>query len=130
MSRIEDYGVKKLIAGSLAAAVALGMYVLPVQAQLNPFTRSGFELSQEDLELLSAAAKKLYIDESVPVGTVETWSNPKSGNTGSVQLIGTFDYKGLPCRRLQHDIRVKDVANPFRYLFDRCKTPNGEWKLL
>jgi len=112
------------------ASVALGAQLLPAQAQLNPFTRAGFELSQEDLDMLGAAARKLYVDESAAVGTVETWSNPKTGNTGSVQLIGTFEYKGLPCRRLQHDIKIKDVANPFRYLFDRCKTPSGEWKLL
>ena len=122
--------MRKLIVGSLAAAVALSAVVLPAQAQLNPFTRAGFELSQEDIDLLSAAAKKLYIDESVPVGTVETWSNPKSGNTGSVQLIGTFDYKGLPCRRLQHDIRIAKVADPFRFIFDRCKTADGAWKTL
>lgn len=122
--------MKKLIAGSLAAVLFVGLAVLPAQAQLNPFTRSGFELSQEDIDLLSAAAKKLYLDESVKVGTVETWSNATSGNTGSVQLIGTFEYKGLPCRRLQHDIKIKDVANPFRYIFDRCKTANGEWKVL
>jgi surface antigen len=109
--------------------VLVGIAV-PVQAQLNPFTRAGFELSPEDIEMLRDAAQRLYIDESVAVGTVETWSNPKSGNTGSVQLIGTFEHKGLPCRRLQHDIKVKDVANPFRYIFDRCKVPSGEWKLL
>lgn len=114
------------LAAVLLGAVAGG----PVQAQLNPFTRAGFELSQEDIDLMTAAAKKLYIDESVAVGTVETWSNPESENTGSVQLIGTFEHQGLPCRRLQHDIKIKDVADPFRYIFDRCKVASGEWKLL
>lgn len=118
------------MAGAVAAAVLVGSVAVPVQAQFNPFQRSGFELSQEDLQMLGAAAQKLYIDESVPVGTVETWSNPASGNTGSVQLIGSFEHKGLPCRRLQHDIKVKDVADPFRYIFDRCKVPSGEWKVL
>ncbi len=122
--------MKKFIVGGLAAALVLAALGAPVQAQLNPFTRAGFELSQEDIDLLVAAARKLYIDESVTVGTVETWSNPKSGNTGAVQLVGTFDYKGLPCRRLQHDIKIKNVTNSFRYLFDRCKTLSGEWKLL
>ena len=120
----------KLMAGALAAAVLVGTLAVPAQAQLSPFKRSGFDLSEEDLDMLGAAAQKLYIDESVPVGTVETWSNPASGNTGTVELIGIFEHKGLPCRRLQHDIKVKDVADPFRYIFDRCKVPSGEWKLL
>ena len=120
----------KFMAGALAAALLVATLAVPAQAQLSPFKRSGFELSQGDLEILGAAAQKLYLDESVPVGTVETWSNPDSGNTGSVQLIGTFEHQGLPCRRLQHDIKIKDVADPFRYIFDRCKTSSGEWKLL
>ncbi|MEO3430950.1 hypothetical protein AAFN88_19000 [Pelagibius sp. CAU 1746] len=120
----------KFILGGLAAAVVLAVLGAPVQAQLNPFTRAGFELSPEDIEIVRGTAEKLYSDESVPVGTVETWSNPKSGNTGSVQLIGIFEHKGLPCRRLQHDIKIKNVADPFRYIFDRCKVPSGEWKLL
>ena len=118
------------MAGALAASVVVGTLTVPVLAQFNPFQRSGFELSQEDLQMLGEAAQKLYIDESVPVGTVETWSNPTSGNTGSVQLVGIFEHQGMPCRRLQHDIKVKDVADPFRYIFDRCKLPSGEWKIL
>ncbi len=120
----------KFMAGALAAAVLVGALAVPAQAQLNPFKRSGFELSQEDIDLLAAAGRKLYEDESVAVGTVETWSNPATGNTGSIQLIGIFEHNGLPCRRLQHDIKIKVVRDPFRYLFDRCKLPSGEWKLL
>jgi len=121
--------VLRFVSAALAAVLIVGAG-LPAQAQLNPFSRAGFELSQEDIDLLQAAAKELYIDESVAVGTVETWSNPASGNAGSVQLIQLFDHKGMPCRRLQHDIMVKKVANTFRYIFDRCKTPDGSWKLL
>ena len=120
----------KTIAGVLAAVVILGAIGLPAQAQFNPFTRAGFELSQEDIDMLSAAAEKLYVGEAAEVGTVETWSNPKSGNTGAVQLIGLFDHQGLPCRRLQHDIRIAKVADPFRFIFDRCKTADGAWKTL
>lgn len=122
--------MKKLTAGALAAVIVAGAFAVPAVAQLNPFTRAGFELSDEDLGLLREAAQKLYIDEAATVGSVETWSNPTSGNTGSVQLIGTFDHQGMPCRRLQHDIKIKDVADPFRYIFDRCKTPDGAWKIL
>ncbi|CAN0442627.1 unnamed protein product, partial [Ectocarpus sp. 13 AM-2016] len=103
---------------------------LPAQAQLNPFKRSGFELSSEDIALLRAAGARLYEGETAEVGTVETWSNEASGNTGAVQLISIFEHKGLTCRRLQHDIRVDKVADTFRYIFDRCKTASGEWKLL
>jgi surface antigen len=114
----------------MAAVVVAGLFAVPALAQLNPFTRAGFDLTEQDVVLLQESSEKLYIDESVPVGTVETWSNADSGNTGSVQLVGAFEHKGLPCRRLQHDIKIKNVADPFRYIVDRCKIPSGEWKTL
>lgn len=120
----------KIVAAVLMALIVAGPLGRPAQAQLNPFSRAGFELSQEDIDLLVAAAQKLYLDESVAVGAMESWSNPASGNAGTVELIGTFEHQGLPCRRLQHDIQVKGAANPFRYIFDRCKTADGAWKLL
>ena len=120
----------RFVALAVVAAVAVGAFGLTARAQLNPFTSAGLELSQEDLDLLGAAAEKLYLDESVPVGTVERWSNPASGNAGTVKLLGTFEHQGLPCRRLQHDITVKNVADPFRMTADRCKTADGAWKAL
>ena len=115
-------------------AVALGSFValasVGADAQVNPFARSGFELTPQDVELVKAAAQKLYLGETAAVGTVETWSNEKSGSGGTVELVGTFSYKGLPCRRLQHDITVAKVADPFRFIIDRCKLPSGEWKIL
>ncbi|WP_420349107.1 hypothetical protein [Pelagibius sp.] len=122
------------IAVSVVASVALaGVIVgsaLPVQAQLNPFQRSGFELTPEDIQMLQTAAARLYQGETAEVGTVETWSNAASGNTGAVQLVQIFEHQGLTCRRLQHDIKINDVEDTFRYIFDRCKTASGEWKLL
>src|SRR3546814_20428689 len=83
---------------------------------------SGLDLTPEDWELMEAAAAELYLTEEAPVGTVETWSNDQSGNRGSIELIRTGQYQGMPCRRLQHDIRVKDVADPYRFPRDRCQT--------
>ncbi|WP_422367867.1 hypothetical protein [Pelagibius sp.] len=120
----------KTFALAALAALFVTSLTLPAQAQFNPFQRSGFELTQKDIELLVAAAAKLYQGETAEVGTVETWSNETSGNTGAVQLIRVFEHKGLTCRRLQHDIQVSKVANTFRYIFDRCKTESGEWKVL
>lgn len=97
---------------------------------INPFARGGFELTESDIALLKGAAKNLYLAEEVEIGTVETWNNPESGNYGTVTLTLKHAYKGLPCRRLQHDIQVKAVEDPFRYIIDRCKVSDGSWKIL
>ena len=115
---------------ALVAVLLAGAAALPAQAQLNPFTRAGFELSQEDIDMMKAAAAKLYLGETAAVGKGEHWANDKSGNSGTVQLIGLFDHQGLPCRRLQHDIKIHDVDDPFRFIVDRCKAADGTWKQL
>jgi len=122
--------VIRFVSLALAAVLLTGVAGLPAQAQLNPFTRSGFELSQEDIEMLKAAAAKLYVGETAPVGKGEHWANEATGNSGTVQLIGLFDHQGLPCRRLQHDIKIKGVSDPYRFIVDRCKVADGSWKQL
>ncbi len=97
---------------------------------INPFARGGFELTESDIALLKAAAEKLYLAQEVEIGAVEAWNNSESGNYGTVTLTRKHAYKGLPCRRLQHDIRIKTVGDPFRYIIDRCKVPDGSWKIL
>jgi len=118
----------KIITGVLAAALLSAVITQSAIAQVNPFGRSGVELTAEDLQMLKSAGSKLYEGETAEVGTVESWSNPQSGNSGTIKLIDLTEYKGMPCRRLQHDIAIKNVADPFRYVVDRCQTPSGEWK--
>ena len=117
-----------LAATAVAMAIVLGGTSL--SHAVNPFDRSGFELSESDLDLLKVAAQKLYLVEKVEVGAIEAWNNTETGNNGTITLTRKHAYKGLPCRRLQHDIRVKNTADPYRFIIDRCKTPDGSWKLL
>lgn len=91
-------------------------------------TRGGVKLTAEDWEMLEAAAAKLYATENQPIGAAESWSNDQSGNSSRIELAKTGEYQGMPCRRLKHDIRIKDVGNPFHFIVDRCRTPDGAWK--
>ena len=114
-------------------AVILTIFALAAagaEAQINPFKRTGFELTEADVALLKAAAEKLYLGEEAAVGQVEEWANPESGNQGTVKLVETFTHNDLPCRRLQHDISVAKAADDYRFIVDRCKIPSGEWKIL
>ncbi len=117
----------------MAAAIVVTAIVMggaSLSHAINPFKRSGFELSEKDYDLLKAAAQKLYLAETVEVGAVEAWDNAETGNNGTVTMTRKHAYKGLPCRRLQHDIRIKTTADPYRFIVDRCKTSDGSWKLL
>ena len=127
---------RTFLLGRLAIVVlVLGVAGGAALAQINPFGGSaGLELERSDLDLLEAAAAKLYVEKIAEVGSRESWSNPETGNKGRVQLVKLFthDLQGqdLNCLRLRHDIRLADNDTPHRFEWDRCKMPSGEWKTL
>jgi surface antigen len=92
-----------------------------------PLTAKGFAA-------MAAVADPLMEDETVPVGTSRPWSNPTSGNSGTITLEGRFnyDYQGstLPCRKLRYHTVIRNYANPYNLRLNRCRTANGDWMLL
>lgn len=122
--------LRKINAIPLAVALVVFATASAPTHAANPFKGSGFQLDDSDLPLLKMAAGKLYLTEGIESGTVEKWSNPETGNRGKVKLVRKHEYKGMPCRRLQHDILLKRVADPYRFIVDRCKTADGEWKIV
>jgi surface antigen len=119
--------VRRTLSALLFVAV-----VLPVATAhaINPFGQSGFELTNSDVPLLTEATRPFFEDNTVPVGTVKSWSNAESGNGGTATLIDRFQHKGMPCLRIQHDIKLNKVADPFRFIIDRCRVADGSWKFL
>jgi len=105
----------------LSAAAAQG---------INPFGRAGFSLTKTDVATLEAATRPFFEDDTVPLGTARAWSNPDSGNAGTATLVSRFEYKKMPCRRIQHDIKLAKVADPYHFVIDRCQVADGSWKLL
>jgi hypothetical protein len=124
---VADMILRKWLGALVFAALALP--VATAQA-VNPFGRSGFELTNGDIAILTETTRPFFDDDTVPIGTAKSWNNPKSGNNGTATLIGRFEQKGMPCRRIQHDIKLKTVADPFRFIIDRCRIADGTWKML
>lgn len=124
-------GVKVMILARLVGTVIVSAALLsPVAAQVNPFGRAGFSLTDTDVAKLEEATRPFYEDETVPVNTARAWSNPESGNGGTATLVSRFEYKKLPCRRIQHDIKLAKIADPYHFVIDRCQVADGSWKFL
>lgn len=108
--------------------------VLPLaaQAQVNPFrsSRVGSGLNQEDLKALGAASQRLYEQDSVANGASDTWSNPKSGNSGTVTVLQSFERQGNTCRKLRYDLRLRKVQGSRSYTLSWCHMPDGSWKVI
>lgn len=94
--------------------------------QANPAKR-GFGLDEDELAQMGAAAAKLYTDPTTAPGTSEKWQ-AVSGSSGTVRLVETYEFEGMPCARLLHRIQRADAADPQNLTIDRCQTPAGEWR--
>ena len=130
LERIYIVPIINFRSSSSILALTLSLSIVTSAFAANPFRRSNFELAPNDMEFIEAAGAKLYTDASRNVGDVELWRNDTSGNYGSIELVLVHATRGLPCRRLQHDIKLSASPAPYRFIIDRCKTEDGSWKFL
>jgi surface antigen len=120
-----------ILVRTFAAIVVMGLFLSAAAAQgVNPFSKAGFSLTKADVAKLEEATRPFYEDATTPLGTARAWNNPESGNGGTATLVSRFEYKTLPCRRIQHDIKLAKVADPFHFVIDRCQVADGSWKFL
>ena len=118
-----------VLAGGLAFGIAAAH-----AAGMNPFGPTGLPLTSRDFQEMSAAVDPLLNDETIPIGTARSWSNPRSGNSGTITLERRFtqDFQGktLPCRTLRYHTVIRNRSDPFNLRINRCKVADGNWVLL
>jgi len=85
--------------------------------------RVGKRLDDRDKREAQAAATKA---ETAPVGETVEWSNPDSGNSGSIEVVqeGT-DADGHTCRDLKHTVTAGDDTQTDTGVI--CKNAEGKW---
>ena len=103
---------------------------LPASAQMSPFN-NGFNgtLNGDDLNAMMIAGQRLYGRNSVHNGASTTWSNPKTGNRGTITVLQSFTEHGMQCRKVKYDNRVVNLEGVRSSTLNWCKTPKGEWKI-
>ncbi len=67
--------------------------------------------------------------ESAPAGTVSTWINPDSGNSGSFTPTETYQTaQGQYCREYQTTVTVGGATE--QAYGTACRQPDGSWKVV
>jgi surface antigen len=115
---------------TLAAALLMLGWASPSDAQMsNPLGRRGTEaLTADDFAAVKPALGGL-LDNGAD-GASATWKSEKSGNNGSLEVVRSFDRKGLKCREVKHLISLKSEANPRQISLSYCRIADGSWKIL
>jgi hypothetical protein len=111
------------------ALVLAGLLGGPAQAQLllGPAWESNITLTQGDLDLIHRT-----VDTQIhgkPVGTTASWSNPDTGNAGTIKLLHKFRKGNLRCEEVAYTLTTtKKAVEPEHYVFNSCLTPEG-WRI-
>ena len=114
--------------GLVLAAIIMAAWVglaPPAGAQvINPFSKDGLALNDEDDALMRDAIRSVL--ESGKADTAKSWSNPKTGISGTATLLCVFDKAGAPCGEVEH-VLTEPRGN--RYVLPFCRMPDGKWKI-
>src|SRR5271166_2668813 len=108
--------------------IVIGLVTASAQAQLLPTWETHITLTQQDLDMIRGAVTNQV--HGKPVGTTASWSNPTSGNLGSVKLVKKLDRKGQQCEDIGYTVRSSGPPGyTEHYHFISCLQPDGTWKI-
>ena len=114
----------------LLLGLALAITAAPALAQINPFGKEGGNLTKDDWAELNAAKAKALADPAA-VGTHESWTNAKSGHSGTIAITKAFTHGGLPCRTVKYGLKLKAPSSaPKIFNMNECKAADGSWKYM
>lgn len=82
------------------------------------------DLTEEDADLARNAARVQL--KGAEVGTVVSWSNEKSGNSGKVKLLERYQWEGHDCQRVAHLFSIRKDRD-HAYEVHGCDI-DGQWK--
>jgi surface antigen len=81
----------------------------------------GNRLDQRDKELAIKQGQ-----QSLNSGQPASWSNPDSGNSGTITPTRTYQEGGTTCREYRHDVMIGDDKE--QVTGTACRQADGTWK--
>ena len=85
----------------------------------------GNSLDQKDKELAHQNAQRTF--EGARTGEASAWTNPDTGNSGSITPTRTYQAEGQYCREYQQEVTIDGELQ--KSYGTACRQPDGSWKL-
>jgi hypothetical protein len=113
----------------LLAVVALALPWIAAGAGLGFLKNSAVgHFDEEDVDLMMKNAGQVL--ESTAPHASQTWSNPKTGNSGGAEVLSTFTgTDGEPCKRVRVSNKVQRGNIEDQATYTVCKDPQRGWRL-
>jgi surface antigen len=109
--------------------VATLIVSLPAHAQfLGLGFESNIELTKQDLAIIRSTVDAQIHGKTV--GTSASWTNPESGNYGTITLVKKYAANGLSCESVGYTLATKRMAvPPEHYMLNSCLLADGKWRI-
>jgi hypothetical protein len=114
----------------LTAALALGGLMAPeflappasAQVMQSYLPR---RLTNGDMAILREEAGKLSPNST----KTESWTNAKTGHSGTVTVTKEYQKNGMTCRKFKYTFHTGTPTDGLPYTLDWCQKPDGEWAI-
>jgi surface antigen len=104
------------------------MIVGSAAGQMLPTWNTQIVLSKKDLALIHSVVTNQVHGE--PVGTAAHWTNPISGNSGSVRLMKKLTRNDQRCEKIEYIVTSRrPTVYTETYDLTSCLQRDGTWKL-
>ena len=112
--------------GSALALVAFALLTTSAEAQLLFGSRLGEAHYQgDDTKIIMRVGADML--RNAPDGESRPWSNPQTGNSGTITILRSYNRGNLPCRDAQVNSKLKE--RNVVYVLPVCQVADGSWKI-
>jgi surface antigen len=116
---------RTVVFGSALALAAFALLTVSAEAQLLFGSRLGEAHYQgDDTKIIMQVGADML--RNAPDGESRPWSNPQTGNSGTITILRSYKRGNLPCRDAQVNSQLKE--RNVVYVLPVCQVADGSWK--
>jgi len=117
---------RTIVFGSALALAAFALLTVSAEAQLLFGSRLGQAHYQgDDTKIIMQVGADML--RNAPDGASRPWSNPQTGNSGTITVLRSYKRGNLPCRDAEVNSQLKD--RNVVYVLPVCQVADGSWKI-
>ena len=117
---------RRVMFGGVLALATFALLTASAEAQLLFGSRLGQAHYQgDDTKIIMRVGADML--RNAPDGESRPWSNPQTGNSGTITLLRSYKRAGLPCRDAQVNSQLKERS--VVYVLPVCQVADGSWKI-
>jgi len=117
---------RAIMLGSALTLAVFALLTTSAEAQLLFGSRLGQAHYQgDDTKIIMRVGADML--RNAPDGESRPWSNPQTGNSGTITILRSYKRGNLPCRDAEVNSKLQERS--VVYVLPVCQVADGSWKI-